>query len=409
MKILSKIILFAVVFAVMSPKSVLANRSDLAIDAETGTVLYQRNSGISRYPASLTKLMTLYIAFAALKDGVAEMDNKLPVSEHAAKQKKSKMWLKAGTYITLEDAIMSVIIHSANDAATVIAEGIGGSEKQFVMMMNEKARELGMTKTNFKNANGLYDDEQVSTAKDIGTLALAIMRNFPEYYPFFSLKEFTFNGKTYRSNNALLHYRDDIEGMKTGFVSKSGYHLVTVIRKGQNKIISVVMGRRNPRQRDQAAIAVASKAFLALNKEKQAAENGKKTKEREKITVADIGLTKTDAYVIAQNLHNAAMASQTLVNGGTLRIYAENGDFSVQVGTFKSRKTALRNALKTKSFLFAEGSEGADVRTGQIIRKKQKYYTAQITDLNEETAITACRELQESGTPCIVIPPKKRR
>jgi len=274
--------------------------------------------------------------------------------------------------------------------------------------MNEKARELGMTKTNFKNANGLYDGEQVSTAKDIGTLALAIMRNFPEYYPFFSLKEFTFNGKTYRSNNALLHYRDDIEGMKTGFVSKSGYHLVSVIRKGQNKIISVVMGRKNPRQRDQAAIAVASKAFLALNKEKQATATGKKIKEREKITVADIGLSKTDAYVITQNLHNAAIASQTMINGGTIRIYAENGDFSVQVGTFKSRKTALRNALKTKSFLFAEGSEGADVRTGQIIRKNKRYYTAQIADLNEETAVNACRELQESGTSCIVIPPKNR-
>jgi len=401
--------LFAALFAFAAPKEVFANRSDLAIDAETGTVLYQRNAEIARYPASLTKLMTLYIAFAALKEGVADMDDKLPVSEYAAKQKKSKMWLKAGTYITLEDAIMSVIMRSANDAATVIAEGIGGNEKQFVMMMNEKARELGMTKTNFKNANGLYDDEQVSTAKDIGTLALAIMRNFPEYYPFFSLKEFTFNGKTYRSNNALLHYRNDIEGMKTGFVSKSGYHLVTVIRKGQNKIISVVMGRRTPRLRDQAAITVSNKAVANLNREKQAEINGKKTKERDKIIVADIGLSKIDAYVISQNLHNAAMDARTMVNGGATRIHAENGNFSVQIGTFKNRKTALRNALKTKSFLFAEGSEGADVRIGQTTKKNKKYYTAQITDLNEETAASACRELKENGTSCIVIPPKVSR
>ena len=409
MKILSQIIFVAVLLVFAAPKTGFANRSDLAVDAETGTVLYQKNAGISRYPASLTKLMTLYITFAALKDGVANMDDKLPVSEHAAKQKKSKMWLKAGTYITLEDAILSVILHSANDAATVIAEGIGGSEEQFVMMMNEKARELGMTKTNFKNANGLYDDDQVSTAKDIGTLALAIMRNFPEYYPFFAMKEFTFNGRTYRSNNSLLHYRDDIEGMKTGFVSKSGYHLVTVIRKGQNKIISVVMGRKTPRQRDQAAIIIAGKAFSELNREKQAAENGKKIKEREKLSVADIGLSRTDAYMISLNLHNAAVASQTMSNGGATRIYAENGDFSVQVGTYKSRKTALRNALKTKSLLFAERSEGGDARVGQIIRKNKKYYTAQITHLNEETAVNACRELQESETSCIVIPPKNRQ
>jgi D-alanyl-D-alanine carboxypeptidase len=217
----------------------------IVIDAQTGEPLFVRHADDRRYPASLTKMMTLYLTFEALQQGRVRTTDVLTVSRHAASMPPSKLGLAAGQTITLDDAMRATAIRSANDMAVAIAEHIGGSEDRFASLMTAKARQLGMNNTRFVNANGLPDSRQATTARDMATLSLALMRDFPQYYSYMGQHDWVYNGREYRNTNGLLREGRGYDGLKTGYIRDSGYNLAASAVRDGRRLVTVVMGGRS--------------------------------------------------------------------------------------------------------------------------------------------------------------------
>jgi D-alanyl-D-alanine carboxypeptidase len=222
----------------------------IVVDAKSGDVLHQSNPDSLRHPASLTKIMTLYLLFERLDAGKIRLDTPMPVSELASVQAPTKLGLKPGETIEVEAAIKALVTKSANDAAVVVAEALGGSEEEFARQMTRKAHTLGMRHTAYRNASGLPDDEQLTTARDQALLGIAIQERFPRYYRYFSTASFVYRGQAMRNHNHLLGRVDGIDGIKTGYTRASGFNLVTSIRRGGRHVVAVVLGGRSGRQRD---------------------------------------------------------------------------------------------------------------------------------------------------------------
>lgn len=211
-------------------------------DATTGDVLYEKRSDSIRYPASITKIMTLYLTFEALSTGRLKESDLVVVSPRAAAQGPTKLGLRAGETITVRDAMYAIAVQSANDMAVAMSEKIGGSEERFAEMMTAKAHELGMTRTRYVNANGLPDNRQVTTARDIATLCRAVLRDYPQYYHFFGTEEFTYHGRTMTNHNRLLGQMAGVDGFKTGFTNAAGYNLAASAVRDGHRLITVVLG-----------------------------------------------------------------------------------------------------------------------------------------------------------------------
>jgi len=224
--------------------------SSIIVDGNSGAVLASNNPDGSRHPASLTKIMTLYLLFERLESRKMNLDSEMEVSEHASEQAPTKLGLRPGQTIRVEDAIKGLVTRSANDAAVVIAEAIGGDEDDFAKMMTRKARALGMTKTIYRNASGLPNDEQVTTARDQATLGRAIQDRFPTYYRYFSTSVFNYHGQSIRNHNHLLGNVEGVDGIKTGYTRASGFNLVTSMRRGNRHLVGVVLGGRSGGSRD---------------------------------------------------------------------------------------------------------------------------------------------------------------
>jgi D-alanyl-D-alanine carboxypeptidase len=224
--------------------------SSIVVDGNSGAVLEAANPDAPRHPASLTKVMTLYLLFERLDSGKMRLDTPLKVSQHAADQDPTKLDLKPGSTITVEDAIKGIVTRSANDAAVTIAENIGGDEDTFAKMMTQKARALGMTRTTYMNASGLPDDDQNTTARDQALLGRAIQDSFPRYYKYFSTESFVFHGESIHGHNHLLGSVDGVDGIKTGFTRASGFNLLTSVHRDGHFIVAVVMGGHSAFERD---------------------------------------------------------------------------------------------------------------------------------------------------------------
>lgn len=224
--------------------------SSIIVDGNSGAVLTSNNPDGSRHPASLTKIMTLYLLFERLESKKMNLDTEMQVSEHASEQAPTKLGLRPGGTIRVEDAIKGLVTRSANDAAVVIAEAIGGDEDDFAKLMTRKARALGMTKTTYRNASGLPNDEQVTTARDQATLGRAIQDRFPTYYRYFSTSVFNYRGQAIRNHNRLLGNVEGVDGIKTGYTRASGFNLVTSMRRGNRHLVGVVLGGRSGGSRD---------------------------------------------------------------------------------------------------------------------------------------------------------------
>jgi D-alanyl-D-alanine carboxypeptidase len=224
--------------------------SSVVVDGNTGDVLHASNADATRHPASLTKIMTLYLLFERLDAGKIKLDTALKVSEHAADQAPTKLGLKPGQTIAVEDAIKAVVTKSANDAAVAIAENLGGDEDAFAKLMTEKAHALGMSRTTYVNASGLPDDDQNTTAQDQALLGRAIQERFPRYYKYFSTEEFVYRGHAMRNHNHLLGVVGGVDGIKTGYTHASGFNLVTSVHRDGRYIIAVVLGGRSAYERD---------------------------------------------------------------------------------------------------------------------------------------------------------------
>jgi D-alanyl-D-alanine carboxypeptidase len=222
----------------------------LVIDANTGQTVYQNSADALRHPASLTKMMTLYLVFEQIEQGRLGYQTKIKVSANAAAAAPSKLDLDEGDEIALIDAVKALITKSANDVAVAVAEHIGGTEAKFARLMTQKAAQLGMKATLFKNASGLPDAEQVTTARDMAILALRLQDDFPRHYPLFATRTFTFKDDTYRNHNNLLANYEGTDGLKTGYTQASGFNLVASVRRGQKHVIGVVFGGASASTRD---------------------------------------------------------------------------------------------------------------------------------------------------------------
>lgn len=243
----------------LSLSPVLAGQAKFLVDADSGTVLESENAEELNYPASLTKMMTLYMTFEALHDGRLTWDTRLPISENANSKEPFKFAIGAGNTISVTEAVTGMIVLSTNDAAVAVAEKLGGSEAKFGEMMTATAHRLGMAQTVFRNPAGLPDPAQVTTAKDLAKLGLALMRDYPQEFTLFSQKRMVFRGMKLRGHNGVLNTYPGATGLKTGFTNASGYNLVTSVERDGHRLVGVVMGGKTAQERDEEMKAMLDK------------------------------------------------------------------------------------------------------------------------------------------------------
>ncbi|MDJ0946933.1 MAG: serine hydrolase [Kiloniellales bacterium] len=250
--------------ALLTAAPAQAKYASVVIDAETGEVLHAKNSNTRNHPASLVKMMTLYMVFDALEKGRLKLNQGLRVSRRAAGMPPSKLGLRRGQTIRVKDAILALVTKSANDVAVVVAESIGGTESQFAQKMTKKARKLGLKRTTFRNASGLPNRRQLSTARDMATLARALIRDFPQYYHYFGTKSFKYRGRRYRNHNKLLRTYAGADGIKTGYIRASGYNLVASSVRNGRRVIAVVFGGKTSRSRNRHTASLLDRGFKRL-------------------------------------------------------------------------------------------------------------------------------------------------
>lgn len=238
--------------------------ASIIIDASTGTVLSEKNANKVLHPASLTKVMTLMLLFDALENGNVRLNDRIYVSPHAASQQPSKLGLTAGSSIRVEDAILAVVTKSANDMAVAIGEHLAGSESRFAARMTQRAHAIGMTRTNFVNASGLHNPAQVSSARDMATLARYIIVRYPNYYRYFGTKQFTYRGKTMTNHNRLMQSYAGMDGFKTGFINQSGFNLIASARHGNQRLIGVVFGGKTWKSRNDHMASLLDAGFAKM-------------------------------------------------------------------------------------------------------------------------------------------------
>ncbi|MGH7089357.1 MAG: D-alanyl-D-alanine carboxypeptidase family protein, partial [Stellaceae bacterium] len=365
--------------------------------AESGRVIEAHAPDAQNYPASLTKMMTLYLAFKGLEAGKLKLDQPFTVSAHAAAQAPSKLGLKPGERVSLHDLIFAIITHSANDAAVVIAENIGGSESAFAQRMNEEAKELGMQHTHFENASGLPSPPNVSTARDLALLSRALYRDFPKRYTWFSTEEFTFRGVKYGNHNHLMHSFAGMDGIKTGYIHASGFNLAASAVRNGRRLIAVVMGGESARSRDKHVASLLNAAFDRPSDDEQ---------------VADDDTTPTDPQdSLAHRAGRALAAISPVARAQALtpdeesqREAAASDRWSVQVGAFAKRKAAERAAGYAVHHV-----RGVKARNVQVLvpasADKDKVYRARLVHLTRHEAVVACRTLHRKHRSCAVLVP----
>ncbi len=350
------------VFLILSSSVTFAKKAAIVIDFDTKEVLFEVNANTKNYPASLTKIMTLYILFDQIEKGLLTYDTKLKVSKIASSRSPSKLYLEAGSYIKVEDAIMALIIKSANDVATVVAENISGTEKDFAKLMTRYARNLGMANTTFKNASGLPNRAQLTTARDISILSHALISNFPEEYKLFSKQNFTYNGKTYKTHNKLMLSYEGADGIKTGYIKASGFQLAFSAVRNNKRLVGVIFGGDTGKQRDRSLKIIMDKEFAELGinkKEKKSTIVKKETKQ-----------TKTNSY-------------------------------SIVVGTFKYRN----NAEKQLKLIKSKYPKTTTAKKANIVLIKvsgKQLYESRFENFTKKEAYSACKRLKKYNRDCFV-------
>ncbi len=366
-----------------------ARYAAIVVEVESGDVLSEANADTRNHPASLTKMMTLYMLFEALRDGRVKPDQDLKVSRRAEGMPNSKLGLKRGETITVDDAILALITKSANDVAVVVAESLAESEIQFAQMMSAKAKELGMTRTTFRNASGLYNRRQLSTARDMATLARALIRDFPERYQAFATPSFTRNGRVYRNHNMLLRSYQGADGLKTGYIRASGYNLVASARRDGVRLVAVVFGGKSAKRRDRQVAQLLDRGFSQLN---------------DPIYLPTGGMVQQDILppmAKPQVLAAAAVRQREEVAAATRQLDDER-IWGVQVGAYYSYTPAKKAAEAAAGRLPTMLSE-ANVAITNVRGQNGKIYRARLLGMSESHARNACQQLKALQTDCLVV------
>jgi D-alanyl-D-alanine carboxypeptidase len=370
--------------------------SAIVVDADTGRVLHAQDADAPRYPASLTKMMTLYMAFDALKEGRLKMEQRLTVSQHAAAQPYG-IALRAGQTITVRDAILASITKSANNAATVLGEAIGGSEKQFAAMMTRRAHQLGMHNTVFQNASGLPNTKQKSTARDMATLGIALIKNHKPYYTYFSTAQFEWQDQPIRNHNHMLTRYEGADGIKTGFIAASGFNLVASAKRDGRRIVAVVYGGTSVVARDNRMIQLLDIGFEKI--ENGADSNAPLMVEGPKpnhglglISSAEAA-TPAATSAKARQIKKATKAAAPAANPPA-------GEWAVQLGAFKQAAAAekLLDRVRNKA-------PEAEPLVDAVDAGKVTLYRARLTGLTQTAARQTCEQLKREKMTCSVVSP----
>lgn len=368
----------------MCPARAAQYRAALVADMDTGRVLISENANEPNYPASLTKIMTLYLTFDALEHGRLHLDDYLIVSQSAANASPVKLGLAAGSKITVEDAIKAVAVHSANDVARVLAENLkGGKEGNFASLMTRVAGEIGLSRTNFENSSGLPDDDHLSTARDIALLSMAVYKHFPQYWKYFGIKTWTYNGKTYTNGNRLLGSYPGCDGMKTGFTNKSKYSLVATAKRGDKHLMAVVLGAENKDVRANIAAQMLTRGFKMLG------ENSVP----EVVSVSDTSGAASQSAPV-KTTTPAAQTFSAAYNAATgVAPSYSSGNAGVQFGAFSSRDAAMTQVSNVKNKLGVSAS---------IEQASNGMYRVRANGLSESAAQSLKSQAAAAGIDCFV-------
>jgi D-alanyl-D-alanine carboxypeptidase len=367
LRLASKILCLLIGLTAFLAGNAEAKYAAYVVDAKTGKVFHAVNENTRNYPASLTKLMTLYLLFEAVEKKRLNFSTRLAVSRKAANRPASRLGLKPGQSIRVKDAVMALIVKSANDVASVVAESVGGNEKRFALRMTDKARKLGMSRTTFRNASGLPHRGQMSTAKDMATLTRAIINRFPQYYHLFSRQAFTFEGRTYRTHNKVLKTFPGAEGMKTGYIRASGFNLITTAKRSGKRVIGVVFGGNTSRSRNRHMKTLLTRAFSKTTAPMQMAKIAKPARSKESSTTN------------------------------------KNRIWGIQVGAFYTHRPAL-NIATDISNKYASVLNGGKVKVMPLRKSRNRVlYRARILGLNRRNAYRTCRLLKKHRKPCLAL------
>ncbi len=399
-------LVFALGFGVSG--SVQARYASIVIDYHTGRVLHETNADTRNYPASLAKMMTLYLAFEALDRGDLKLDQKLKLSRRAACMPASKLGLKRGEGITVKHAILALVTKSANDAAVVMAEALAGKETKFARLMTEKARELGMKRTSFRNASGLPNRRQMSTARDMATLARALIRDFPKKYAYFSTKQFIYKGRKHRNHNRLLKSYSGADGIKTGYIRASGFNLAASVQRNGRRLIAVVFGGKTPRSRDRHITKLLDRGFAKL----ATIDPGKvpappPRKPAFALTANFAPSPEITPEMPAPSKKAAAQKKPAppkapVVEMGSTETPIPDPSWGIQVGAYYHYKPAKKAAVAATERLPGL-LENSRVTITHIKGQRGRIYRSRLVGLNEAKARTACRRLEKAKIDCLVI------
>lgn len=386
-----------------------AKSESIVVDAYSGQVLYSFNADESRYPASLTKVMTLYLVFEALRDGALEAKEKLPVSRRASRQRPSRLGLRKGQTITVADAVLALITKSANDVAVVLAERLGGSEDEFAWLMTRKARELGLRNTVFRNASGLHDPHQVTTARDMARLAMALINDFPVEYRLFAVEGFRYRGRRYKNRNPLLGVYEGADGMKTGYIRQSGFNLMSSASRDDHRLIGIVLGARSPELREWRMKALLDYGFTRLKSDGRLHVMRNLPLQLDEPNGAALASNMDTADTGAANTGTAATkTAATPQKPSPTRVSARTAppparpQWGIQVGAYDRAAPAEKAALKAAGqYPALLGNARMAITT--VERNGVRYYRARLLGLTEDRARQACKQLKQHRMPCLAV------
>lgn len=419
--------------------------SDIIIEVTTGRVLHATDADSLRHPASLTKMMTLYLTFKALQEQKLRLDQRLPVSSEASEQPPSKIGLRLGDTIRVEDAIYSLVTQSANDVAMVLGEALGGNGANFGSIMTRQARLLGMKSTVFRNPSGLPDPQQITTARDMARLGLALMAHFPKYYRYFSTGSFSYKGKVFANHNHLMERYDGMDGIKTGYIRTSGFNLVASALRGNTRLVGVVFGGRTTAARDNRMAELLDEGFDYISKTRLLARQGAQNSAligalptASYVKPADLDLeppyTSTSASAEAdtpppatsgrsaeyqappqlstpvtarrtpQPLNSSSAPNMANKRAATARPDTA-ANWGIQIGAFSSKKIAQSSLSKSAKYVPKQiAKKGRNVE--KITIKGVPLYRARFIGLNEASARTVCSKMSKAGKNCNVVAPQ---
>jgi D-alanyl-D-alanine carboxypeptidase len=393
----------------------------IVVDMNSGSILQEQAADMPRHPASLTKMMTLYVLFGYLKAGKLTPSSDLTVTEHAATQAPTKLGLKPGATIKVNHAVKALVTQSANDAAVTVAENLAGTEENFAKLMTDTARQIGMRNTLFRNASGLPNDEHITTARDMASLSAHLIHDYPDYYTGFSTQYFTFNGRRYRNHNKLLLNYKGTDGIKTGYTRASGYNLAASVHRGEKHLIAIVLGGKTGSQRDAAMRALLEKNFVAASTTKPTAAQLVASL----VTPAPLPAMKKPAYAMASVTPAPAAATPVVtpaegdISEPALPLRASltssdplpkpsarkvqyDGAYHVQVGAYMSQDEA-ENRLGMVQQRAMALLDGHLPFTASFMKGDQEWYRARFAGFSKPDAQAACAALKKMSLDCVVM------